>query len=52
MPSGITYVATLDLMGFQLNPLKQGKRSNMLADFKLEIMSPSPFKIVGSCLRP
>jgi hypothetical protein len=29
-------------MGFQLNHLKQGERSNTLTDFKLETMSPSP----------
>jgi hypothetical protein len=36
-------------MAFQLNHQKQGKCSNALADFKLETMSPSPFKIGGSC---
>jgi hypothetical protein len=34
-----------------LNPLKQRKRSNVLVDFKLETMSPSPSKIDDSCLR-
>jgi hypothetical protein len=29
-----------------------GKCSNTLADFKIEAMSPSPFKIGGSFLRP
>jgi hypothetical protein len=48
----ITYVIALDLNGLPTEPLKQGKRSNVLADFKLEIMSPSPSKIGGSCLRP
>jgi hypothetical protein len=32
-------------MAFQLNQLKQGNRSNALADFKLETMFLSPFKI-------
>jgi hypothetical protein len=52
MPSGITYVTSLDLNGLPIEPLKQGKHSNTLVDFKLEIMSPSPSKIGGSCLRP
>jgi hypothetical protein len=52
MLSGITYMTTLDFNGFELNPLKQGKHSNALADSKLETMSPSPSKIGRSCLRP
>jgi hypothetical protein len=39
-------------MVFQLNHLKKGKHSNALVDFKLEILSPSPSKIDGSCLIP
>jgi hypothetical protein len=38
-------------MSFQFNHLKQEKYSNVLADFKLEIMSPSQFEIGGSCVR-
>jgi hypothetical protein len=52
MPPRITYVTALDLNGLPTKPLKQGKRSNALANFKLETMSPSPSKIGGSCLRP
>jgi hypothetical protein len=36
-------------MGFHLNPLKQGKRSNTLLNFKLETMSQSPSQISGKC---
>jgi hypothetical protein len=35
-------------MGFHLNPLKQGKRSNALSDFKLETMSQSPSRLAAS----
>jgi hypothetical protein len=34
MPSGITYVTTLDLNGLPTEPLKQEKRSNAHVDFK------------------
>jgi hypothetical protein len=36
MLSGIVYVAKLDLNELPSEPLKQGKRSNVLSDFKLE----------------
>jgi hypothetical protein len=52
MSSGITYVTTLDLNGLPIEPAEEEKRSNALADFKLEKMSLSPFNIGSSCLRP
>jgi hypothetical protein len=52
MPSGITYVTSLDLNGLPIEPAEEGKRSKALVDFKLEIMSLSPFNIGSSCLRP
>jgi hypothetical protein len=54
MSSGITYVTVLDLNDLPIEPpeARKANHSNMLADFKLETMSPSPSMIGGSCLRP
>jgi hypothetical protein len=51
MSYGVVYVTKLDLNELSSEPLKQGKRSNMLPDFKLETMSQSPSQIgMGSML--
>jgi hypothetical protein len=45
MLCGILYVAKLNLNELLSEPLKQGKRSNVLLDFKLETISQSPSQI-------
>jgi hypothetical protein len=52
MPSDVVYVTKLDSNGLLSEPLKQGKHSNVLSDFKLETMSQSPSQIGGKCMRP
>jgi hypothetical protein len=50
MSFGMVYVTKLDSNGLPSEPLKQGKRSNALLDFKLETMSQSPSQIGGKCM--
>jgi hypothetical protein len=52
MSSSVVYVTKLDSNGLPSEPLKQGKHSNVLLDFKLETMSQSSSQIGGKCLRP
>jgi hypothetical protein len=52
MSSDVVYVTKLDSNGLPSEPLKQGKHSNVLSDFKLETMSQSPSQIGGKCMRP
>jgi hypothetical protein len=50
MSSDIVYVTKLDSNGLPSEPLKQGKCSNVLSDFKLETMSQSPSQNGNKCL--
>jgi hypothetical protein len=52
MSSGVVYMTKLDSNELPSDPPKQGKHSNVLPGFKLEIMSQSPSQIGGKCLWP
>jgi hypothetical protein len=52
MPFGIVYVTKLDSNGLPSEPLKQGKCSNVLSDFKLETISQSPSQVGSKCVWP